>query len=134
MWQATFSADGRTLVSSQMKWVYVWDVESGALRRKIQHPHQHGCKLTLAPDGRTLATSDLRYAGDLGEDTVRLYDIETGEQILTLESTDGRAGVMAFSPDGKQLFTGFSRGTGIVWDVCREQEAPGNKRIVGHRL
>ena len=33
MWEATFSADGRTLVSSQMEWVYVWDVESGTMRR-----------------------------------------------------------------------------------------------------
>ena len=62
MWEAAFSADGRTLVSSQMEWIYVWDVESGTMRRKFRHPHQHGCNLTLAPDGRTLATSDVRYA------------------------------------------------------------------------
>ena len=35
LWEATFSADGRTLVSSQMEWVYVWDAESGTMRRKI---------------------------------------------------------------------------------------------------
>ncbi len=105
IWAAAFSSDGRTLVSSQMEWVYVWDVESGTMRRKIRHPHQHGCNLTLAPDGRTLATSDILYAGDLGEDTIRLFDIETGEQILTLDPGDNRAGVMAFSPDGQRLFT-----------------------------
>jgi WD40 repeat protein len=116
MWQATFSLDGRTLVSCQMEWIYVWDVESGALRRKFRHPHQHGCDLTLAPDGRTLATSDIRYADDLGEDTIRLFDIETGDQVLTLDPDD-RANVMAFSPDGKRLFTGFNRGSGTVWDV-----------------
>ena len=26
-------------------------------------------------------------------------------------------GVMAFSPDGTKLFTGFHRGSAIVWDV-----------------
>ena len=57
MLEAAFSADGRTLVSSQTEWVYVWDVESGTLRRKFRHPRQNGCHLTLAPDGRTLATS-----------------------------------------------------------------------------
>ena len=124
MWYATFSADGRTLVSSQMEWIYVWDVESGTLRRKIRHPHQHGCHLTLAPDGRTLATADLLYSGDLGADTIRLLDIETGEQVLTLEPGDGRAGVLVFSPDGTRLFTGFGRGSGIVWDVRRQQGAP----------
>jgi len=89
------------------------------LRRKFQHPHQHGCRLRLAPDGRTLATSDIRYGGDLGEDTIRLYDIETGAPILTLDPGDRRASVMAFSPDGTRLFTGFGQGSAIVWGVRR---------------
>ena len=117
MWEATFSGDGRTLVSSYMEWIYVWDVESAKMRRKIRHPDLHGCKLTLAPGGRTLATSHVWYAGDLDEDTIHLFDIETGEQILTLEPGDGRASVMVFSPDGMRLFTGLSQGSGIVWDV-----------------
>jgi WD40 repeat protein len=119
MRKATFSADGRTMVSSQMEWVYVWDVESGTMRRKFKHPRRNGCNLTLAPDGRTLATSDPPWAADLGDDTIRLYDIESGEQRLTLEPNDARASVMVFSPDGKRLFTGFGRGSGIVWDIRR---------------
>jgi WD40 repeat protein len=119
LWEAVFSLDGRTLVSCQMEWIYVWEVESGAMRRKFRHPHQHGCHLALAPDGRTLATSDLRYSGDLGEDTIRFFDIETGKPVLALEPGDDRASVMVFSPDGKRLLTGFNRGSGIVWDVRR---------------
>ena len=92
---------------------------SGTLRRKFRHPHQHGCNVMLAPDGRTLATSDVRNAGDPGDDTIRLFDIETGEQVLTLDPGDGRASVMAFSPDGTRLFTGFGRGSGIVWNMLR---------------
>jgi WD40 repeat protein len=133
MWDAKLSGDGLTLVTSHREWVYVWNIESGALRRKIRHSHPRGWRLALAPDGRTLASSAIRL-GDQhregrGDDTIRLYDIETGEQILPLESGDGRASVMEFSPDGLRLFTGFGRGSGIVWDVRREQEAPGNKRI-----
>ncbi len=30
-----------------------------------------------------------------------------------------RGNVLTFSPDGTKLFTGFYRGTAIVWDVCR---------------
>ena len=119
MWHATFSADGQTMVSSQMEWIYVWDTESGTLRRQIRHPHQHGCILTLAPDGRTLATADVRYAGDQGEHLIRLYDVQTGEQVLTLEPGDARTSVMAFSPDSQRLFTGFGQGHGIVWSTAR---------------
>ena len=112
-----FSIDGRTLVSSSNEWVYVWDVGTGKLRRKVRHPHSHGCFLALAPDGKTLATSNVPYAGDFGDNTIRLYDVESGDQILTLEPRDDRGEVLEFSPDGTTLFTGFHRGSAIVWDV-----------------
>jgi len=121
---ATFSRDGRTMVSSEGEWLCVWDVESGTLRRKFRQPRRVGCNITLAPDGRTLATCRRLYtAYEPGPDLVRLHDIETGEQILSLEPTDGRACVMAFSPDGTRLFTATGRGTGTVWDVRREKAA-----------
>jgi WD40 repeat protein len=127
MWEAEFSADGRTLVSSWKEWIYVWDVESGAMRRKFRHPHPAGCRIALAPDGRTLATSDLNDVFDPGGDIIRLFDIEAGRQILALDPPDGRAHVMAFSPDGKRLFTGSGRGVGVVWDVLQGREAPDAK-------
>jgi WD40 repeat protein len=34
---------------------------------------------------------------------------------------------MAFSPDGKRLFTGSGRGVGVVWDVLQGREAPDAK-------
>jgi WD40 repeat protein len=119
MWEAAFSADGRTLVSAGMECIYVWDVQSGTLRRKIRYPHKWRGRLALAPDGRMLATSDVRYVGERSEDTIHLQDFETGEPVLTLEPGGGRASVMVFSPDGTKLFTGFGRSSGIVWDVRR---------------
>ncbi len=121
---AAFSADGRTMVSSSNEWVCVWDVETGALRRRIRYPNAHGCFLTLSPDGKTVATSEVLYAGDPGEDKIRLYEIETGDLVLTLEPVDERADILAFSPDGTKLFTGFHRGNAMVWDVRRDQKAP----------
>ncbi len=79
--------------------------------------------LGLAPDGKTLATSECQTHGDLGEDKIRLYDLDTGEQVLTLEPVDDQANVLAFSPDGTKLFSGFHRGSAIVWDVRRGQGA-----------
>jgi WD40 repeat protein len=119
MWNGDFSADGRTLVESEAAFIHVWDVDTGKIRRTFRHPHEHGCVLHLAPDGKTLATSDLDYAGDEGEDTIRLFDIDTGDQVMTLDPGDNRANVLAFSPDGSKLFTGFHRGSAMVWDVRR---------------
>ncbi len=119
LWEGVFSPDGNTLVTSAAEYVYIWDVESAKLRRKIRHPHDHGCRLAIAPDGNTIATADLQYAGDYGVDTVRLYDIESGEEILQLHPGDNRAVVLRFSPDGTKLFTGFARGSAAIWDVRR---------------
>jgi WD40 repeat protein len=117
LWLGTFSADNRTLVTSCADYVYVWDVETGKMHNKIHRTHKWGTYLALAPDGKTLATSDERSADDYGSDTIRLYDIETGRELLTLDPPDNRAVVMAFSPDGTKLFTAFQRGSGMVWDV-----------------
>ena len=119
LWEAAISADGRTMVSSSAEFVCVWDVETGKMTRKIRHPHTHGCKVAVSPDGKTAATSDLQYHGDYGEDTIRLYDLETGEQIMKMEPVDNRAVVLAFSPNGTKLFTGFYRGSATIWDVRR---------------
>ena len=77
----------------------------------------------LAPDGRTLATSDAWP----GEDAIRLYDIETGEQILELEPGEAWANVIEFSPDATRLFTVVDRSSGIIWDVRRGEAEPRSK-------
>ena len=119
-----FRRHGRILVTSSDAWLYVGDVEAGQLLRKIRHPHEHGCHLAVSPDGKTVATSDLNYAGDEGQDTIRLYDLGTGRQTLTRDLGDNRAVVLEFSPDGTKLFTRFMRGTATVWDVTGGQKDP----------
>lgn len=124
LFAASFSADGRIMASSLDQWVCVWDVEAGSLRRRIRFPNAHGCFLALSPDGQTVATSELMYAGDEGENTIRLYDTGTGELVLSLDPGDDRADVLAFSPDGTRLLTGFHRGMAVVWDVRRGPGTP----------
>jgi WD40 repeat protein len=124
LWEATISADGRTLVSAGPEWLCVWDVESGSMRRKFPYPNEHGARVALAPDGRMLATTILQRVGEPAEDAIALSDVETGGQVFTLEPGEGRASVMVFSPDGAKLFTGLGRSSGIVWDVRSGQPTP----------
>ena len=118
---AAFSADGRTMASFSEGWISLWDVEAGALRRRIRYPGAEGCLLALAPDGKTVAATDVRSDENFGADKIRLYDVETGDPVLTLNPADDRADVLAFSPDGTRLLTGSERGSVIVWDVRRGQ-------------
>ncbi len=74
-----------------------------------------------------MATADIFRSDDFGQDTIRLIDVVTGRRILALDTRDDRAVVLAFSPDGRRLFTGFDRGTAIIWDVRRGEGTPGTK-------
>jgi hypothetical protein len=126
LWRGTFSPDGRILAGwGSGGWICAWDVESGTVCGRI--PALRGCHLALAPDGRTLATADIFHSDDFGQDTIRLIDVATGRLVLALQPSDDRAGVLAFSLDGSRLFTGFDRGTGLIWDVRRREGTMGPK-------
>jgi WD40 repeat protein len=73
--------------------------------------------VAFSPDGRLLAT------GVFGEGTVIVWDLATGEAILTLKGhVDSRVYYLDFSPDGRTLISG-AQGYGesndamILWDV-----------------
>jgi WD40 repeat protein len=73
--------------------------------------------VTFSPDGNRLASASL----DL---TARIWDMETGQSLLTLKGHDDTAseiavGVwgVAFSPDGKTVATGASDAAVILWDA-----------------
>jgi WD40 repeat protein len=120
---AVFSPDCRTLVSSHERTnqtnlpgaLVFWDNERGQVKRVIRN--QPTYKLVISPDGKLLAGFETDSPGRDATDTIHVWDMATGEELFTLKPQDARATAMAFSPDGKQLLTGFDRGTFAIWDV-----------------
>ena len=53
--------------------------------------------MVFSPDGRLLATA--------GE-SLRIWDVDTGNEVLTLHGHNGWVMAVDFSPDGSQLVTG----------------------------
>jgi WD40 repeat protein len=89
-----FSPDGRVLATGDGDGVVtVWDLSTGRVARTLKGPDGESSALAFSPDGTTLATS--------GDDTVRLWEVATGEQLYEL--SDSRH--VAFSPDGRTLAT-----------------------------
>lgn len=64
----------------------------------------------------------MRYRGvGGGEDrTVRLWDAETGAEVMTLKGHAGQVFSAAFSPDGKRIVTGSNDSAAKVWDSVAE--------------
>ncbi len=86
----------------------------------------------FSPDGKTLATA-------FWDNTLRLWDVPSQQEIRTMVSADHAFGCAAFSPDGKTLATGYLQHgnkpfVGVrLWDVATGQlrrELPGHTQNV----
>ncbi len=84
----TFGYGSRRLLS--------WSASDIKLDRNfLGHLEQIACA-AISPSGDTLASSGF-------DRTVRLWDIATGEELLTFDGFVGNVREMHFSPDGKAL-------------------------------
>ena len=70
----------------------------------------------FSPDGRRLATTSI-------DKTIKLWDMETGQELLTLP-LDAVAYNLAFSPDGRRLAAAGNGGVIRIWDTARGYSAP----------
>ena len=76
--------------------------------------------LAVLPDGRLASGSD--------DNTIRLWDAETGQELARLEGHDGWVRALAVLPDGR-LASGSNDNTIRLWDAETGQELA---RLEGH--
>jgi len=106
-----FSPDGRLLASADLdeRTIKVWKVAGAAAGQALLSLAAPPalCDLTFSPDGRRLA--------GISRDLVKLWDTETGQEVLTLRGAPQRHfdpafnARVVFSPDGSRL-------AGSNWD------------------
>ena len=96
----TFSSDGRLVASvdPEKKRILLWSGTSLSLIREFSGQGVLPGALAFSPDRKTLASD--------GDDRmVKLWDVETGEQLVTLEKYGSSVLHPCFSSDGKTLAT-----------------------------
>jgi WD40 repeat protein len=90
--------------------IHVWDAVSGAELHVIhQTAGETVWSISFSPDGRRLASA--------GYDAkVKIWDTESGLELLTLAGHTSWIWTMSFSPDGRRILSGSRDRTIRIWD------------------
>ncbi len=131
VWSVAFSPQGdRILSGSEDKTVRVWESATGREVGQLLGHESDINSLAVSPDGtRALSGSGNHIRegdGSFGrgrDNTVRLWDLQTGRQVIRFLGHRGSVACVAFSPDGRSGLSGSHDGTLRLWGLPR----PGQK-------
>lgn len=114
------SLDGRRVITNDTngRAIQFWSAEGLEIEKEIVGLRGVVGPMALSRDGNTLAVAGVY-------DTVKLWDVAMGEELVTLRGFHGPVSMMGFSPDGKALATLSTRGVGQpseikLWRAAQE--------------
>jgi len=118
------SADGKLLgIASNRGFVSLWDAKTLQPRGKFRGFLQSAASVCFSPDGTRLA------AGGDGKEAVKLWDIESQKELLTLEGKGSWFERIRFSSDGNVIAASNGSGLLHVWRAPSWQEIEEAEKI-----
>ncbi len=114
VWRVAFSPDSKRLATAAGDgFARIYEVPGGRLLATTVAQERNIWQLKFSPDGRFLATA----SGDSKSTSAKVWNAETGAEILSLIGHTARVRAIDFSPDGKLLATGSRDGSIRIWDA-----------------
>jgi WD40 repeat protein len=116
-----FSPDGQYYAAPGAEGIWIIQLSEPDTLRLIRHTvRASGRNLVFSPDSKILFSSQL-------EETIRLWDVETGMERMVLEGHTAPITCLALNQDGTLLASGDNRGTIRLWHAPRPVAAPGKE-------
>jgi WD40 repeat protein len=140
-----FSPDNRWLASGgKDNLIKIWDLANGNVLRTLYGHTSNVNALAISPDGKLLASGsgDINDERDLGaftqggvvggsqDNTVRIWSVQTGQELQVLRGHELPVAAVAFSNDGRAL-TSVGGDAIKVWDVSAGTELRSQKTQYG---
>ncbi len=118
VWNLDFSPDGKLLTTvTNDNLVRTWNVEKG----ETTSPNiefKGAWKCAYFPDSKRFAVA----ASAASNPFVKVFEVETGKEILTLSGHTQRIRAVDVSPDGKTIASGSLDGTVRIWNAETGEE------------
>jgi eukaryotic-like serine/threonine-protein kinase len=108
-----FSPDGKRLVSAQGATVQVWDAANGGQLGIMEHGGDLA-RVAISSDGKRIVC-----ANESG--TIKLWDADTGKEILAVKGSQEGIHTVAISRDGARIISGGQDRMVKVWDAFTGQ-------------
>jgi WD40 repeat protein len=120
--KVSFRDDGRRLLAASDSSARVWELPSGreVFRFPLTSSHTPTSPSTTGIGKASFSADGQRLVTAPGDGTIALWDVTTGQQILSLSGPGTQVVCVALSPDGRWLAAGGLDGTkGIlrIWDA-----------------
>jgi WD40 repeat protein len=118
-----WSPDGSRFAASCLTGGLVFDAHTWELLYSVQHEAPSYTGITAwSPDGTRLLTGGGHDEEGAKDNTVRVWDGETGEELLVISGHTKSVWPGSWSPDGKRVVTFSNDGTVRVWDSSTGDE------------
>lgn len=123
---AAFDANGDHVLSCSGNNLSLWDRATGRLLKTMEGHRSDVHCMALHPDGRRILTGSGEWVttsfDQSRDDTLRLWDIESGREVRAFRGHFSGVRAAAFSPDGAYALSGSEDGTLALWEVSSGQQ------------